>query len=72
MSGLSDKLRDCCESDLPEVADATADLLDAIDALHQPDDAYDLTALLPVKFCKSCRVAMPCPTARLLHLGVRT
>ena len=37
-----------------------ADLLDAIDALHQPDDGL-------LQQCRECLTLWPCPTARLLH-----
>ena len=42
-----------------EAMEAAADLLDAIDALHQswPDSNW----------CSGCDVSWPCPTARLLH-----
>jgi hypothetical protein len=39
---------------------AAADLLDAIDALHQPISDHGL-------ICDECDHPWPCPTARLLH-----
>jgi hypothetical protein len=42
---------------------AALDLLDAIDALHQPGDGPSPT----VTWCKSCDQSYPCMTARLLH-----
>jgi hypothetical protein len=39
---------------------AAADLLDAIDALHQPNKVF-------ARACDTCREPWPCPTARLLH-----
>ena len=42
-----------------------ADLLDAIDALHQPiDNPYDST---PNSLCGHCLHQWPCQTHRLLH-----
>jgi hypothetical protein len=42
---------------------AAADLLEAIDALHQPDAEGDI--------CADCFYLWPCPTARLLHPEVQ-
>jgi hypothetical protein len=36
-----------------------ADMLDAIDALHQQGDPYP--------YCRACGELWPCPTARILH-----
>jgi len=47
--------------DMVEVSRA-ADLLDAIDALHQPIEGYLIRVM-----CATCKVPHPCPTARLLH-----
>jgi hypothetical protein len=41
---------------------ATADLLDDIDALHQPTDGDGENV-----YCTWCVGDWPCPTARLLH-----
>jgi hypothetical protein len=43
--------------------EAAADLLEAIDALHQPDAEGDI--------CADCFHLWPCPTARLLHPEVQ-
>ena len=43
-----------------------ADLLDAIDALHQPCDHHRF-ALVDRTHCDECNVDWPCPTTRLLH-----
>ena len=45
--------------DYDDVITAAADLLDAIDALHQPDVTGDI--------CDQCVFDWPCQTARLLH-----
>lgn len=44
---------------------AAADLLDAIDALHQP-------GLIVEPTCDACYHTWPCPTARLLHPEVQS
>ena len=45
--------------DYDDVITAAADLLDAIDALHQPDVTGEI--------CDQCVFDWPCTTARLLH-----
>jgi hypothetical protein len=46
-----------------QARNTAADLLDAIDALHQPSTK-------PFEeLCGQCAYAFPCPTARLLHPG---
>jgi hypothetical protein len=43
-----------------------ADLLDNIDALHQPKEGFD-EYLRPELWCPACANPWPCPTALLLH-----
>ena len=45
---------------------AAADLLDAIDALHQPCDHHRF-AFVDRTHCDECNVDWPCRTHRLLH-----
>jgi hypothetical protein len=57
-------LHRCAHYTTGKAMEAAADLLDAIDALHQPepdpdDDSYE--------WCIECDHQWPCPTARLLH-----
>jgi hypothetical protein len=56
----ADKLRYDDGYSTPTLGDlwAAAELFDAIDALHQPKKGG---------WCRQCRTAWPCPTARLLH-----
>jgi hypothetical protein len=46
------------------ISNIAADLLDAIDALHQP---YPLGDGRTSEDCDECGDRWPCPTARLLH-----
>ena len=48
----------CCEA---------ADLLDAINALHQPDWPDNSGRNPAFAFCRECRDNWPCPTNLLLH-----
>jgi len=62
----ADNLRDAAKwhgyPTIMREAGAAADLLEAIDELHQPRDLYDGDP-----YCKSCDEEHPCATARLLH-----
>lgn len=49
---------------------AAADLLEAIEALHQPTRAED-GAAGEYHYCQGCCMDWPCPTARLLHSEVQ-
>jgi hypothetical protein len=48
-----------------------ADLLDAIDALHQPNRVRDWPSKIYFTDCLTCDTSWPCPTARLLHPEAR-
>jgi len=57
--------------DAQQTIQQAADLLDAIDALHQPDDEpfviYEPDESRSIWVCVACATEWPCPTARLLH-----
>jgi hypothetical protein len=64
----ADKLRRISGgSAVVDAAVIAADLLDAIDALHQPNRVRDWPNKVYFTDCLTCDTSWPCPTARLLH-----
>lgn len=70
MSALTDRLRaDADRMGAPHrinLAHEAAEMLDAIDALHQPIEGQD-EYLRPEPWCPACANPWPCNTHRLLH-----
>lgn len=72
MSDLTERLREFALWVAPTtpkelVVSEAADLIAAIDALHQPGDVEDYWTESNDPYCLECGITWPCPTHRILH-----